>query len=222
MENPECKETENEKNLENKVYKTFYKKTKEKEISEEAKIKKTNSLKNNENKVKKNKTKNKIIDPNFPIYNTTYLSKSKNPDYNGLCNDLKILEIELHVKNRIRNSKKLNINEELEQEISMMKEKSELNDFGYDFYNIQEIFKIIDIVKKAPEKRTMLDLLKVVKYLTTTKLGYYFKQEYENKKVFEKLVTFCGVEMKYKFFPKGETIFKIGDVPDYFYMILSI
>ena len=222
MENPESKEPENEKDitLKDKVYKTFYNKTKVKEISEEVKIKKTNSLKNNENKATKNKTKNKIIDPNFLVCNSTYLSKSKNTDYNGLCNDLKILEIELHVKNRIRNSKSLNINEELEQEISMMKEKSELNDFGYDFYNIQEIFKIIDIVKKAPEKRTMFDLLKVVKYLTTTKLGNYFKQEYENKKVYEKLVTFCGVEMKYKFFPKGETIFKIGDVPDFFYMVL--
>ena len=222
MENPEFKEPENEKSIKinDKVYKTFYNKTKVKEVSEEVKIKKTNSLRYNENKGTKNKTNNKIIDPNFLVYNSTYLSKSKNSDYNGLCNDLKILEIELHVKNRIRNSKNLNIYEELEQEISMMKEKSELNDFGYDFYNIQEIFKIIDIVKKAPEKRTMLDLLKVVKYLTTTKLGNYFKQEYENKKVFEKLVTFCGVEMKYKFFPKGETIFKIGDVPDLFYMIL--
>ena len=220
MENQEGKEPERDKKIKENAYKTFYKKNKVKEVSEEVTIKKTNSLKNNENKGVKNKAKNKIIDPKFLVYNSTYLSKSKNNDYNGLCNDLKILEIELHVKNRIRNSKNLNINEELEQEISMMKEKSELNDFGYDFYNIQEIFKIIDIVKKAPEKRTMLDLLKVVKYLTTTKLGNYFKQEYENKKVFEKLITFCGVEMRYKFFKKGETIFKIGDVPDYFYMIL--
>ena len=215
----ECKEPEKSIRSNEKKYKTLRYKAKINEISEEVKIKRTNSLKNNENKRSKNKNKNKIIDPNFLVYNSTYL-RPKNINYNGLCNDLKILEIELHVKNRIRNSKSLNINEELEQEISMMKEKSELNDFGYDFYNIQEIFKIVEIVKKAPEKRTMFDLLKVVKYLTTTKLGNYFKQEFENKKVFEKLVTFCGVEMKYKFFKKGETIFKIGDVPDFFYMIL--
>ena len=164
--------------------------------------------------------KNKIIDPNALVYNSIYLPKSKINDYNGLCEELKTLEIQLYIKNRIKNSNSLSISDELESEIIMMKKKSELSDFGYDFYNIEEIFKIIEIVKKPPELRTMDDLLKIVKYLTITKLGKYFKEEFEQKDIFEKLITFCGVEMKYKLFKKGETVFKIGELPDYFYMVL--
>ena len=157
---------------------------------------------------------------NSLVFNSPYLSKKKVNDYNGLCYELKILEIELHRRNRIKNSKKVNIMDEIESEIDVMKEKLEINDFGYDFNNISEIFNIIEIFKSPPEKRRMIDLLKIVKYLTSTKLGQYFKEEFEQKEIFEKLITFCGVEMRYKFFKKGEIVFRIGDLPDYFYLIL--
>ena len=160
------------------------------------------------------------IDSNFLVYNSPYLQKSKINNYNGLCNDLKELEIQLYKKNRIKNSNYLHITDDIEYEIAIMREKSEINDSGYDFNNNEVIFNIIEIIKKDPEKRTMSDLLKIVKYLTTTKLGQYFKDEFEQKEVFEKLITFCGVEIRYKLFKKGETIFKIGELPDYFYMIL--
>ena len=186
------------------------------------KLLKKNSFIIENNEIKEDdENENKTINPNSLVYNSKYLPKSKINDYNGLCDDLKVLEIQLYIKNRIKNSNSLNIRDELESEIAQMKKKSELSDFGYDFYNIEEIFKIIDIVKKQPEIRTMNDLLKIVKYLTITKLGKYFKEEFEQKDVFEKLITFCGVEMRYKLFKKGETIFKIGELPDYFYMILS-
>ena len=178
-------------------------------------------LNNSQNKeLEEKKNENKKIDPKSLVYNSPYLPKSKINDYNGLCEDLKTLEIQLYVENRIKNTNNLNIGDELESEVALMKKKSELNDFGYDFYNIEEIFKIIDIVKKPPEIRTMEDLLKIVKYLTTTKLGKYFKEEFEQKDIYEKLMTFCGVELRYKLIKKGETIFKIGELPDNFYMVL--
>ena len=163
---------------------------------------------------------NKLINPNSLVYNSKFFQKSKLIDYNGLCDYLKELEIQIHIKNRIRNSNNLNLDDELESEIETMKEKSEITDYGYDFYNIQEILRIIGIIRKKPEKRTLGDLLQIIKYLTITKLGKYFKDEFEQKEIYEKLITFCGVEIRYKSFKKGETIFKIGELPDNFYMIL--
>ena len=163
---------------------------------------------------------NKNINPNSLVYNSKFFPKSKINDYYGLCQYLKELDIQLYIKNRIKTSNNLNIDEELESEIEVMKKKSEITDFGYDFYNISEIFRIIGIIRKNPEKRTMGDVLQIIKYLTITKLGKYFKEEFEQKEIYEKLITFCGVEMRYKSFKKGETIFKIGEFPDNFYMIL--
>ena len=179
-------------------------------------IKQNTSIKNTNSE----KEDIKQIEPDSLVYNSPYLSKTKINDYYGLCNDLKELEIKLHIKNRIKNSNNLNITDEIESEIAIMREKSEINDFGYDFNNIEEIIKLIEIIKNPPEKRTMIELLKIVKYLTSTKLGKYFKEEFEQKEIYEKLITFCGVEMRYKCFKKGETFFKIGELPDYFYMIL--
>ena len=76
---------------------------------------------------------------------------SKINDYNGLCDELKLLEIQLNVEDRIKNNNYLNFEEELKTDISMMG-KSELNDFGYNFNNIQEIFDIIKKVKKAQKE----------------------------------------------------------------------
>jgi hypothetical protein len=101
-----------------------------------------------------------------------------------------------------------------------MNNNLKLNENNYDYNNAVEISKIVDRVKVPPEDRKMSDLLEIVKFLTTTKLGKYFKEGFEKKEIFEKLITFCGVEMKYKFFKKGETVFRIGDLPDNFYIIL--
>ena len=35
------------------------------------------------------------------------------------------------------------------------------------------------------------------------------------------LITFCSVEIKHKKFYKNQKIFNIGDLPDYFYIILQ-
>ena len=68
----------------------------------------------------------------------------------------------------------------------------------------------------------MIDLMMIVKFLLNTKLGIYFKEEFDDsKEIFEKLITFCSVEIKHKKFYKGQKIFNIGDLPDFFYIILQ-
>ena len=67
----------------------------------------------------------------------------------------------------------------------------------------------------------MYDIHLISHYLSKTKLGKSFKDEFHNDEIYGKLITFCSVEIKYKRFIKGEKFFNIGDLPDYFYMILN-
>ena len=116
--------------------------------------------------------------------------------------------------------------------------KSNINSIDYDIKNnsnkklnqkynsneselIYDIFYYIDIIKKNPRDRTMNDLYMIVNCLSNTKLGKYFKEEFDdNKEIYEKLITLCSVEIQHRKFYKGQKIFNIGDMPDFFYIIL--
>lgn len=156
-----------------------------------------------------------MINPNTLVYESPFFQKNKN--YNELCNELKNLEIQIKINFNFKNNI-LDLDDEME--FKNAQKNWTLNDSGYDFNNIVEISNIIERVKKPPEKRTLKDLLEIVKFLTVTKLGKEFKEGFELQETFEKLITFCGVEIKYKFFKKGETVFRIGELPDFFYIIL--
>ena len=96
------------------------------------------------------------------------------------------------------------------------------NYFSRDIDSFKNILDYITIIKKPPNERTMLDLYLIVNCLSNTKLGQYFKEEFDdNKEIFEKLITFCSVEIKHKKFYLGQKIFNIGDLPDNFYIILQ-
>ena len=158
----------------------------------------------------------KIIDPDSYIYESKHLL-IKPRDFISLCNDLRTLEIQNRNFYQINNG----INDiEDGFDFANMNNNLKLNEMNYCYDNVIEIMKIVERVIIPPEERKMGDLLEIVKFLTTTKLGIYFKENFEKKEIFEKLITFCGVEMKYKLFKKGETIFRIGDLPDNFYIIL--
>ena len=85
-------------------------------------------------------------------------------------------------------------------------------------YNLTDY---INIIKKPPKIRTMYDIHLISHYLSKTKLGKSFRDEFRNEEIYGKLITFCSVEIKYKRFIKGEKFFNIGDLPDYFYLILN-
>ena len=202
-----------------------------------------------QNIISKNKGKEKNINFNDSKRNSKSCQNINKKDYYILYEDLKKHETKLRreirneeIKNYVEN--RLNLEPSTSPILDIIKKKqennslnntdnnfnnldsddsceiNELTDKGIDCDNYTGIFEVIKHVKIPPKKRNMNDLLIIVKYLISTSLGKYFREEFENKKLYEKLITFCGAEMKYKLFKKGETIFKIGDIPDYFYIIL--
>ena len=87
---------------------------------------------------------------------------------------------------------------------------------------IDDIQKILNILLLPSHQRTFHQVYTMKKYLLTTKIDWLFKDEFENKEEsIEKLLTFFGLEMKYKFFKEGEEIFKVGDASVYLYLILK-
>ena len=74
----------------------------------------------------------------------------------------------------------------------------------------------INIIKKAPNVRTMMDVYLIIKFLSKTRLGQSFQNEFSDEAIYGKLITFCSMEIKYKKFPKGKKVFNIGDSPDNF------
>ena len=84
-----------------------------------------------------------------------------------------------------------------------------------------EINDIIRIIKKPTKERTMLDVYLIMQFLSKTKLGKSFRDEFPEEEKYGKLITFCSMEIKYKKFLKGKKIFNIGDFPNNFYIILN-
>ena len=159
----------------------------------------------------------KFIDPEALVFDSPFI-ESKHKDYVGLCNELKNLEIQKHNIFILDNGLDIDLDEKFEFTNYQNNWKSNAIDKNYN--NASDILKIVEKVKIPPKERNLSDLLEIVKYLTTTNLGKYFNEGFEQKEIFEKLITFCGVEIKYKFFEKGDIVFRIGDLPDYFYIIL--
>ena len=61
-------------------------------------------------------------------------------------------------------------------------------------YNLTDY---INIIKKPPKIRTMYDIHLISHYLSKTKLGKSFRDEFRNEEIYGKLITFCSVEIKY-------------------------
>lgn len=85
-------------------------------------------------------------------------------------------------------------------------------------YNTEQI---IEIFSKHPDHRTFQELSILSSYLTQTKFATNFLKCNLFKESYEKMIIFCTAEMKLMRFPKDQILFKIGDVPDYFYFIFS-
>ena len=200
------------------TYDNFYKKGDNNEIQKYSQ----NNIEIQSNKKllyfsKKNKGKD-MINYDTKIYSISsfvnYKNK-KNKNYEKLSLELKnlfniwndnktnIYECESNIKKNDKEEQKKNIN------------KNNL-DISYD------ILDYINVIKKPQNERTMIDLYMIVNCLSKTNIGKYFREEFDNnKEIFEKLITFCSVEIQHKKFYKGDKVFNIGDFPDNFYIILQ-
>ena len=90
------------------------------------------------------------IDQKGLIFDSPYL-KSKQRNYNLLCNDLKSLEIQNRNKYQSNNNF-LDIDKEEEFDFANMQNNLKLNDTSPDYNNIVEIMKIVGKVKIPREK----------------------------------------------------------------------
>ena len=72
------------------------------------------------------------------------------------------------------------------------------------------------------EKRTFDDIYIIKKFIKKTKLESLFYNEINIKsKLYQKVLVFISLLMKFKFLPKNEIIFRIGDQPDFLYLIID-
>lgn len=86
----------------------------------------------------------------------------------------------------------------------------------------EDLTKILNVLSLPTENRTFHDVYIMKKYLLNTKIDWLFKDEFENKEEsIEKLLTFFGLEMKYRLFKEGEEVFKVGDTSIFLYLIIQ-
>jgi len=193
------------------------------------------------NKALKSKKPSISINEDTLVYDLHFLSSDikvkKIQYYEKILNELKKLFDNWDNKNFISYRKKINKEYEKNNNENNInnKEKNDKEDINKESnnnenkelkatsknYDLFTIFDYIDIIKIPPSKRTMHDVFMVSNLLSNTKLGKYFKDEFDdNKEIYEKLITYCSVELQYKRYQKGQKIFNIGDLPDFFYIIL--
>ena len=179
------------------------------------------------NPLKKNIKNISIIDKNTIVYQLPGIGE-KYKNYDKIALDIKRVEISIKKEKEKIRKKLINKNYDFESssnEIILLSDKYEeeekenkKNIFDAEEYNIIEV---IQKFKIPPEKRTIEDLYITKNYLFQTKLAEYYLNEFNNdKKMVEDLITFYGLEFRYKKYSKGETIYKIRDIPDNFFSIL--
>ena len=108
----------------------------------------------------------------------------------------KLFEIELNLRNRTLEMKSLGNNNKI------------------------NFIVLIQKLRINPEYRTIRDILKIKPYIEKTNLAKMFNEEFNDKRIVEKLINFCCIEMQYKKYKEGEVIFKIGEAPSEFYSII--
>ena len=95
------------------------------------------------------------------------------------------------------------------------------NDIQIKKKNI-DIYEVIQKLRILPEKRTLDDIYIIRKYIKTTNIGCLFFNEIKLKgRLYNTVLLFICLLMRFKFYKKDETIFRIGDQPDFLYLIIE-
>ena len=172
------------------------------------------------------------------VYDIFESGENKNKNYEKISNEIKRVEYKNNIEKEKLKKKIVQITERLsnfsnldkeeknkyeEEEkidklLDLQKKRLEVMEFERDKkFNFLEV---VQRLKIPPEKRTIRDILRIKTYITQSKLGISFIEEFTDLNIVEKLINFCSIEMLYQRFKKGEVIFRIGEPPDSFYSII--
>ena len=166
------------------------------------------------------------IEKNTVVYQIPGTGDVKFKNYSKITNDIRKVEIMIKKENKFMHKQQMKNNEQNKEKMTIdysniYDDDDKIGDNIFDIENY-DISKVIQKFKIDPEQRTVEDLYILKNYLSQTKLAKNFQNEfYNDPKMIETLITFCGLEFRYNKFNDKDTIFKIGDVSDNFYMILK-
>ena len=173
-----------------------------------------NNLDDDKIKQLKKDTQVKNYNKDSIVFNCLNIRKSNIINYSKITNELnKIIDETKKEKSQLNNNLTLNI-------LSNINKNKKRNSFQLNNY-FNETTIVTDIFKIPPEKRTFDDLLTIREYLLKTKLYSYFKSEDILEEAIQKLITMCSIEFEYINYNKNDTIYKSGDIPKNFYLILK-
>ncbi len=126
-----------------------------------------------------------------------------------------------HVKLRSKKSKKLNRSSQYNQKL-----KKNLNHIIKEIENLGKLTELppnlyIKAIKLPPAERSMIDLQYIKYFLDHSKLAEKFKMDNFKKESLDQLLTLCAAQLKYYHLEKDTILFRIGEEPDNFYIILN-
>ena len=144
------------------------------------------------------------------IFEVLKITSIKN--YDRIANEFKKFKQNYKSKNKLSlfTSNQIKTRNEESSFFEMIKTKSA---------NVHDVINRLIIPQ---EERSVEDTLIIRKYLKSTNYERLFNIELNRKgDLCNKLLIFLSLEMKYKKCSKNENLFKIGDDPDFFYLILE-
>ena len=126
-----------------------------------------------------------------------------------------------HVKVKSKKSKRLNKNSQYNQKL-----KKNLNNIIKEIENLGKLTELpphlyIKAIKLPPSERSMIDLQYIKYFLDHSKLAEKFKMDNFKKESLDQLLTLCAAQLKYYHLEKDTILFRIGEEPDNFYLILN-
>ena len=171
---------------------------------------------------KRLKTNRPMMQRSSVVYQLPNTGDTRYKDYDKISGDIKKLEMSIRKEKELywrKTSSKMIANDGLDAIESNSSEDEENDKNKYI-----EKFNILEVIQKfkiLPENRTVEDLYVTKNFLHQTKLIEHFNKEFnKDKRMVENLATFFGLEFRYQKFKKGESIYKIDDYADNFYMVL--
>ena len=116
------------------------------------------------------------------------------------------------------NDNDLNDDEIITNKLNLQLKKLEMLEFERD--KKLNYIEVIQKLRKPPEQRTIRDILRIKTYVENSNFGKNFHDEFLDINIYEKLINFCCLEMRYQKFEKDDIIYKIGENPHSFYSII--